>query len=390
MPQLKMCIAGGALQGMEAVYLAGRAGYETFVIDRREDAPAFSLADGYLCCDICEDPDRAAEAICDCDVVMPANESVECLEMLAHICDRCGKPFLFDPDAYRISCSKERSNELMAEIGVPIPIPWPGCGFPMVVKPSSMSGSVGVTVARNENERARGLSAVERLGDAPVQQEYVSGKNVSIEVIGDGTSARSFITTEVVLDEHYDCKQVVCEPCILPPDLEIQFGEIGKSIAERIDLRGLMDVEAVDTERGLRVLEIDARIPSQTPAAIEAATGVNLLEELVCTFTGMTHEHHDGPGCAVYEHFVISDGVIRTCGEKEFAHVDRPYFERDFFGADKAITDFGRHPGTWRVTIINSGTTMQEVLHKRRLFITGVMQELGLDEFIDRSPEAII
>lgn len=38
-----MGIVGGKLQGMEAVYLARRAGIRTLVIDRREDAPAVSI-----------------------------------------------------------------------------------------------------------------------------------------------------------------------------------------------------------------------------------------------------------------------------------------------------------------------------------------------------------
>lgn len=37
---MRLCIVGGALQGMEAVFLASKAGYETVVIDRRPDAPA--------------------------------------------------------------------------------------------------------------------------------------------------------------------------------------------------------------------------------------------------------------------------------------------------------------------------------------------------------------
>ncbi len=36
-------IVGGRLQGMEAVYLAKKAGFETLVIDRKEDAPATSI-----------------------------------------------------------------------------------------------------------------------------------------------------------------------------------------------------------------------------------------------------------------------------------------------------------------------------------------------------------
>ena len=46
----KMLIAviGGKLQGVEAVYLAQKAGWETLVIDKNPDAPAIGLCDRFL------------------------------------------------------------------------------------------------------------------------------------------------------------------------------------------------------------------------------------------------------------------------------------------------------------------------------------------------------
>ena len=42
---MRLAIVGGALQGMEAVYLSTIAGFETIVIDKRKEAPALALAD---------------------------------------------------------------------------------------------------------------------------------------------------------------------------------------------------------------------------------------------------------------------------------------------------------------------------------------------------------
>ena len=277
----------------------------------------------------------------------------------------------------------------MASIGVPLPQPWPECGFPIIVKPSSQSGSIGVSVANNEEERQKGLKAIEKLGDTPIQQEFVSGKSVSVEVIGNGKTARGYITTEVVLDYNYDCKQVICEPGILSPEEDRQFAQIGANIGARLGLKALMDVEAIRTKKGLRVLEIDARIPSQTPAAICAATGINLLEELVCSAMGKESGKVSTGKCSIYEHYHILNGALFTCGEKEFGHVTRPYLDRDFFGADEAITDYSPDKSEWWATIINHGDTMSEVLAKRREFITNVMRDLELEEFIDKSPEML-
>ncbi len=372
---------------MEAVYLSKHAGFSTAVVDRKKSAPAGSLCDSFNVADIVKEPEAVRKVLSDCDAVIPACEELDALHALDAMMKELEKPFVFDMRSYEISCSKEKSNEFMAKAGVPMPLPWPECGFPMVVKPSSQSGSIGVTVARDEQQRLKGLKGVERLNDVPIQQEFVSGKSVSVEVIGNGSSSRSYVTTEVVLDYNYDCKQVVCKPDILPPEDDAALARIGEDIGNAIGLDALMDVEAIYTSKGLRVLEIDARIPSQTPAAICAATGINLLEEAVFSKMGKETGKTRQPGCSIYEHFVISDGIIRTCGEKEFGHVDRPYLQEDFFGADEAITDYGRDRHQWRVTTINRGNTMQECLHKRREFITGMMKDHDLDEFIDKSPE---
>ncbi len=131
------------------------------VLDRKGSAPASSLADEFVLCDILKDPKNAMKVFSDCDVVLPAFEELDGLHLLNKIVPETGKPFLFDMHSYEISCSKKRSNEIMSELGVPIPKPWPECGYPIIVKPSSQSGSIGVSVANNEEERQKGLKIVE-------------------------------------------------------------------------------------------------------------------------------------------------------------------------------------------------------------------------------------
>jgi len=298
-------------------------------------------------------------------------------------------PFLFDLDAYAISSSKKRSNEIMAEVGVPLPKPWPECGFPVIVKPSSQSGSIGVSAVEESSGMDAALKIVEDLGDIPIIQEFVSGKSVSIEVIGRGDTARSLITTEVVLDYNYDCKQVVCEPGILPKEDDELFADIGKKTAEAIGLKGLMDVEAIYTKKGLRVLEIDARIPSQTPAAIWAATDINILEELAFSALGKSTGRKNRNECSVYEHYVVENDNLTTCGEKVFGKIKMPRMEDRFFGADEAITDYVPGKDVWRATVITKGKDPSEVLEKRKAFIRNIMEECCLEEYIDRSPKMV-
>jgi len=386
---MKIGIVGGALQGMEAVFLSSKAGFETLVIDRKSTAPALSLGDHHEILDVTKDTDKAKKILKDCDFVIPACEEIDALTVLDKMMKGLDVPLLFDLKAYTLSSSKQISNEVMGKIGVPMPEPWPQCGFPIIVKPSCQSGSVGVSAVNNEKEMEAALKIVSDLGDTPVMQEFVSGKSVSIEVVGNGRTARSFVTTEVVLDHNYDCKMVVCEPNILPKKDEEIFADIGKRTAEAIGIKGLMDVEAIYTKKGLRVLEIDARIPSQTPAAVWAATDINILEELAFSSIDKNTGKKNRNECSAYEHYIIENGALTTCGEKVFGKIRQPRFEERFFGADEAITDYYPGKDTWRATVITKGKTPSDVLEKRKRFIRNVMDECDLEEYVDRSPRMV-
>jgi len=386
---MRIAIVGGALQGMEAVLLAKAAGYETVVLDRKQSAPAMSLCDQPVCLDPTKDPEGALRIFQGCDAVIPACEEMDLLKTLDGMKGKMGAPLLFDLRSYNISSSKNRSNEIMASVGVPLPQPWPQCGFPAIVKPASQSGSVGVTVAHNDDDVKRGLEIVKSLNDEPVMQEFVHGKSVSIEVIGNGTTAKSYVTTEVCLDSNYDCKMVRCNPNIMSEEDCELFGKIGKDVAEAIGLSALMDVEAILTPKGLRVLEIDARIPSQTPAAIEAATGVNLLEELTTTALGKPADRKPVEGSSIYRHVYLKDGKLRSSGEKEFGHVVRPRFAPGLFGSDNSITDYEPGKEEWHATLISKGRTEQEAEDRAAACIERILDECSIDEFLDGTPEMI-
>lgn len=384
---MKLCIVGGALQGMEAVFLATKAGYETVVIDRRPEAPALSICGEGHVLDPLKTPEKALDIIERCDCVLPACENLDLLSFLDRMLRGSNVQLLFDMDAYLTSQSKLESNRLMEACGVPLPGKWPACGFPVVVKPSSQSGSVGVSVAHSMEEIGKGLDIVKALGDEPVIQEFVHGRSMSIEVIGNGSEAEAFITTEVVLDGGYDCKEVDCFPDILDPEDQRVLEECSERTAESLRLRALMDVEAILTPKGLRFLEIDARIPSQTPAAIWTATRVNLLEKLVESRRGTLPACDPQRRSGIYWHLMLKDGRLLTTGEKEFSHVRNPRMEQGLFGSDDSISDYAPGRREWHGTFMVSADTPDEARNRRLSVIQAIMKETGATEFVDLSPK---
>ena len=386
---MKLGIVGGLLQGMEAVYLAKKAGYETLVIDRNEKAPAVSIADGAETVDITLERSKAERILSDCDAIMPANENIETLVSIDKIAREIDVDLLFDLNAYNISSSKILSNKLMNDLDIPMPKPWPECGFPVIVKPSSQSGSIGVRKAYSTEDVNSAVDAIHKMGDEEVIQEFADGPNISIEVIGDGTSAKSMILTEVVLDDRYDCKMVRCPMQNMDQDVLDAFSRCGESIAEALSLKGIMDVEAIYSKKGLKVLEIDARIPSQTPAAIVNATGVNLIKHLVEAVKGNLSGPQPADGSAIYEHLIFKNGILRSCGEKVFAGVENPRIEYGLFGSSEMITDYEPGKDLWYATVITKGKTPEDTWNKRQKCIECILKENNIKQYSDPEPEMI-
>ncbi|KAF5066728.1 N5-carboxyaminoimidazole ribonucleotide synthase [anaerobic digester metagenome] len=385
---MRIGIIGGALQGMEATYLSTKAGYETLVLDRRKDAPALSLADETLVVDVEKDRGSALKALADCDVLLPANEEIGALRTITEMAKRAGVPLLFDLDAYTVSESKIRSNELLQRLGVPIPRKWPSCGFPVVVKPSTGSGSCGVAKASSEEEMSRMVRRLREEGSQPVVEEYVNGPNISIEVVGNGENFTPYVITEIVLDDNYDCKRVY-SPYRSSDPVHEEFTKCAVETARALKIKGIMDMEAIVVDGKPRVLEIDARIPSQTPAAILHSHEINLVKEMVEAMNGRPRKSFvsQKARASVYEHVRIDGGVMRSCGEGAFAGVHSPRIIRGIFGADEMITDYRPGTKTWVATIMISADDRGSLLKRRVDCLNRIMEENSITEHLDPFPE---
>ncbi|MGD8524176.1 MAG: hypothetical protein PVF56_23700, partial [Desulfobacterales bacterium] len=89
-----IAIVGGNLQGVEATYLAHKAGWEVLVIDRSPVVPAKGFCDQFLQLDVVREKnlDRALKGV---DLVMPALENDEALGHLAKLTRNSDLPFAF-------------------------------------------------------------------------------------------------------------------------------------------------------------------------------------------------------------------------------------------------------------------------------------------------------
>lgn len=387
---MRVAIIGGKLQGVEATYLAKKAGWGVALFDRRENAQASTLADSFHCLDILVSQENFRSLLKNnIDLILPAIEDQDVLLFLTGVAEDLQIPLAFDMDAYRISSSKRKSNQLFQELHIPMPLPWPQCSFPLLIKPSGESGSVEVQTVTHKEE----IDSI--LAKDPekewIVEEFLEGPSYSIEVIGYSGEYRVFPITELEMDSQYDCKRVL-SPTEVNYKFINEFEELALKIASQIGLNGIMDVETILHLGKLKVLEIDARLPSQTPTAIYHSSGINMVECLGYSFTQgslyipIPKRPSPQDRFCLYEHLKVNADQIEVSGEHIIAEAGPLRLLTNFFGADEVLTDYTPEKKEWVVTLITRGPTQHEVWAKRYKIIRRIQEELHIPRFLDPYP----
>jgi pyrrolysine biosynthesis protein PylC len=358
-------VVGGKLQGVEACYLAKKAGIRTILLDKNPKALASLMADEFYQIDILSSDINIKDIMKKGDFILPALENDEVLNCLERLGQEEGLNIAFDFDAYRISSSKLLSDRLFSSLQIPAPVYYPEAKPPYVIKPNKASGSVGVRLINTEEELKNMLNQLDRDYE-PVIQEFLEGDSYSIEVIGCTGNYRTYEITQIHIDSHYDCCRVT-SPCALTNSIKEEMRKIAVRLAQAVKLNGIMDVEVILSNGIPKVLEIDARIPSQTPTVVYQSTGINFIDELWHLFcVGRLPDQEMIPTrYSVYEHLWVKDGAIKEVGE-HYMSIRKPLsYCIDFMNSDEVITDFSPGDNELTGTFINTGKTLTEINQKR-------------------------
>ena len=375
---MRVAIVGGKLQGIEAAFLAREAGWEVILIDRKRNPPAARLCQSFCRCDIVKDISSLPRIVEKVDLIIPAVEEVTALRALQRCAAEMNTPLAYDAEAYSITHSKKRSNHLFQKLGIPLPQSWPQCGLPLMLKPSTSSGSQGVAKLGTEQEVD---DFIKRVGSGLkrwILQEYVEGPSYSIEVLGLAGHYVTLQVTELKMDSAYDCNRVLA-PAEIPESLDRQIKQIALTIADSLELRGIMDVEVILNHDVPKVLEIDARLPSQTPTAVYQSTGINMVELLGDIFVRGKMPlipEIKTPRGVVYEHIRASQNGLEFPGEHIMGEVDSLEIVHDFFGADVSVTNFNSLLFPWVATLITTGESREQAWLKRQQVIENIKSYL--------------
>jgi pyrrolysine biosynthesis protein PylC len=194
--------------------------------------------------------------------------------------------------------------------------------------------------------------------------------------------------TDLFVDEIYDCKRVVA-PTGLSPERVAEFERLSLRIAEALQLRGIMDVEVILNQEGFKVLEIDARLPSQTPITVYGSTRQNMVHILGKLFSDNFTETASGTDTVrgtVYEHIRVSSELLETKGEHIMTTGGPLYLRQDFFGADEVITDYDSAKKSWVATLIITETDRSSALARRDRIMEEIAKQFSIKKIDDSIP----
>ena len=383
---MRVAIIGGGLQGVEATYLANKAGWETLLVDHKTDVPASGLCNRFFQYDVTQSSGLNA-VLAGVDLVLPALESHGALKGLVEWARQSEIPLVFDESAYAVSSSKLESNRLFERLNLPVPQNWPDCDLPVVAKPVAGSGSRGVRLL-DDADRLQACFPGKRPPEGWLLQEFLPGPVYSLEVIGFRNEFKALYVTDLSLDAGFDCKRVSA-PSGLSSGLVQTLESMALTIARALELNGIMDLEVIRVDERLKILEIDARLPSQTPMAVFGASGLNMVEILGHLFSGRCNGMPPIPPLSrgtILEHVHFRDGLLETGGEHLMASSGPLHLVHDFFGADEAVTNFAAGCSDWAATLIINAADRSEAWSKRNRVIENMMSLCPVKQYSDFEP----
>ena len=382
---VRICVVGGKLQGLEATYLAKKAGFTTILIDRRK-APASYLADETYLADVLRDDNIVRAIIKSSDAVLPALEDLEALLKLERVCKELGIPYMQDTTAFTVTSNKRVFAKFCYENQIPHPKLFPQATFPVIVKPVIGSGGKEVHFVESPEKMRQVQEHMRKKGVDFIVQEYATGYFLSLELLGLEGLPMPMQVTCLEFDEGYGCKRVLA-PWPYGNEVIKKTIAIGEKVVKGLRLTGLTDIQVVVREGGhVEIIEANARLPSQTPTVVYHSTDVNMVELLLDLFLkGRLPSYRPrDERVVIYQHILIKDGRLKVVAERELSRAMGLRIERGFYGLDEAITNLSNNEGV--ATLIVKDANYKRAKERMKEALKSIATDFRASTIEDASP----
>jgi D-alanine-D-alanine ligase len=169
-------------------------------------------------------------------------------------------------------------------------------GLPLVIKPVNQGSSLGMTIARSEDEITRGLIKAFAIDHQVMVEEFIEGREITGGILGNN-ELTALPLVEIIPGEQYEffdydakyqpgASTEIC-PAILDDPLTIRAQQYALTAHRALQLRGYSRTDMIVSGDDIYVLETNT-IPGMTPTSLlpqgAAAAGLDfaaLLDRLL-------------------------------------------------------------------------------------------------------------
>lgn len=169
-------------------------------------------------------------------------------------------------------------------------------GLPLVIKPGRQGSSLGMTIARCEEDIAAGLQKAFAIDHEVMAEEFITGREITGAVIGN-QELTSLPLVEIIPDDKYEffdyeakyqpgATKEIC-PAELEEPITVRAQKCALTAHRALQLRGYSRTDMIISENDIYLLETNT-IPGMTPTSLfpqaAAAAGLDfpaLLDRLI-------------------------------------------------------------------------------------------------------------
>ncbi|QLI78844.1 carbamoyl phosphate synthase large subunit [Bacillus pumilus] len=162
-------------------------------------------------------------------------------------------------------------------------------GYPVLIRPSYVIGGMGMMVVQSEAHLTSLLDQPDHLPYPILIDEYVTGKEVEVDLISDGKT--TFIPTIVEHIEkagvHSGDSFAILPSVSISEDIKQQVHTASEQIANKLSFKGIMNIQFVIKGDQALVLEVNPRA-SRTVPVVSKVMGIDMIPLATQLLAGAT------------------------------------------------------------------------------------------------------
>lgn len=184
------------------------------------------------------------------------------------------------PSGSANAMDKNLAKSIMRDVGIPTPdwVMWTGSntdysnlGFPLIVKPSRVGSTLGLSVVKNAGEIDLAVTEALRYDSDVMFESFVSGREFTVGVLGDRVLAVGEIIPEHEIFD-YECKYTPgmsqeIFPARISGELEQNLRNLALEVHQALGLRHFSRIDFLESSEGIFCLEANT-LPGMTQTSL--------------------------------------------------------------------------------------------------------------------------